>query len=76
MKAVAAELNVPLKTFESWVLQAQRAQADPQGTMTAAQLTEMSRLRRENAALAREVEFLKKLEAFTRPDDPNVNGMR
>lgn len=76
MREIAAELDVPLKSLEAWVLKTQRAEADPEGTMTPAQVTELIRLRRENAALAREVEFLKKLEAFTRPNDPNANGTR
>ena len=71
--SVAAELGVPQKTLESWIRSARRAEVDPLGTMTEAQLVEVKRLRRENARLQREVEFLKKAEAFFRDLDRDAN---
>jgi transposase len=72
--SVAAELGVPQKTLESWIRSARQAEVDPGGTMTEAQIVEGKRLRRENARLQREVEFLKKADAFFRELDRDENG--
>jgi transposase len=71
--SVAAELGVPAKTLESWVRTSRRAAIDPNGTMPEAQLQEILRLRRENQRLQREVEFMKKAEAFFRELDRDEN---
>ena len=39
--SVAAELGVPQKTLESWIRSARRAEVDPLGTMTEAQLVDV-----------------------------------
>lgn len=72
-RLVAAELGVPQKTLEWWVRSARNAAVDPGGSMTAQQVVEMKRLKRENARLQREVEFLKKAPAFFRELDRDEN---
>lgn len=76
VEKVAAELGMPLRTLESWIAKAHRVEIDPEGSMTEEQRGEMLRLRRENASLQREVEFLKKAGAFFRDHDHGPNGTR
>lgn len=73
---VAAELGVPQKTLEKWIRLARIKAIDPDGTMPAGQLLEILRLRRENTALLREVDFLKKAEAFFREHDQRGTDSR
>jgi len=73
---VAAELGLHSRTLESWIAQAQRVEIDPEGSMTDEQRRELLRLRRENASLQREVEFLKKAGAFFRDRDHGPSGTR
>ena len=73
--SVAAELDVPVKTLESWIRLSRRAAVDPDGTLPEAQLQEVLRLRRENERLLREVAFWKKADAFFRDRDHGMNGM-
>lgn len=75
-RSVAAELGVPQKTLETWIRSAKIAAIDPDGTLPRDQLIEILRLRRENTTLKREVDFLKKADAFFRESDPNANGSR
>jgi len=76
VEKVAAELGMPLRTLESWIAKADRVEIDPDGSMTEEQRREILRLRRENASLQREVEFLKKAGAFFRDRDHGPNGTR
>ena len=73
---VAAEWGVATRTLEKWIANARRAEIDPGGSMTEEQRREVLRLRRENASLQREVEFLKKAGAFFRDRDHGPNGTR
>ncbi len=73
---VAGELGVAPRTLEAWIADARRVEIDPGGSMTAEQRREVLRLRRENASLQREVEFLKKAGAFFRDRDHGPNGSR
>jgi transposase-like protein len=62
--------------MEAWIARVRREQIDPDDTMSEAQRREVLRLQRENAALQREVEFLKKAGAFFRDRDHGPKGMR
>ena len=75
-REVAEQLNVPQATLESWIRLAGRRLIDPDGTMPEAQLREIQRLQRENSLLQREVDFLKKADAFFREHDQNGNDLR
>jgi transposase-like protein len=55
--------------MESWIRDARRAESDPEGTLSYEQRAELMRLKTENASLRREVEFLKKADAFFRELD-------
>lgn len=74
--AVAGELGVPSATLESWIRMAGRREIDPEGVMPEEQLREIQRLQRENAHLQREVEFLKKADAFFRELDQSEKDSR
>jgi transposase len=74
--SVAAEVGVHVRTLETWIRDARRAEIDPDGSMTEEQVRELLRLRKENAALQREVEFWKKAEAFFRERDHGSSGTR
>lgn len=74
--SVAAEVGVATATLETWIRAARRAEIDPGGSMTDAQVGEVLRLRKENAALQREVEFWKKAGAFFRGRDHGSSGTR
>jgi transposase-like protein len=67
-REVAAELGVNRHTMESWIRDARRAEADPEGTLSYEQRAELMRLMTENALLKREVEFLKKADALSVSD--------
>jgi transposase len=73
---VAGELGVAPRTLEAWIAAARRVEIDPDGSMTQEQRLEVLRLRRENASLQREVEFLKKAGAFFRDRDHGPHGLR
>lgn len=75
-REVAAEVGVSPRTMEAWIARVRRAQIDPDDSMSEAQRREVLRLRRENAALQREVEFLKKAGAFFRDRDHGPKGTR
>lgn len=68
-RLVAADLGVSKGTLESWIRDANRAEADPAGTLSPGQLQSLLELQRENARLQREVDFLKKADAFFRDID-------
>ena len=66
---IAEELRLNRHTLESWIRDANRAEADPAGTLSYQQRAELMRLKRENVLLQREVDFLKKADAFFREID-------
>ena len=68
-KVLAAELGMPAKTLESWIRLARRRQIDPEDTLSREQINEVSRLRRKVKSLERDVDFLKKADAFYRELD-------
>lgn len=74
--AVAGELGMPSATLESWIRMVGRREIDPEGVMPEEQLREIQRLQRENAHLQREVEFLKKADAFFRELDQSEKDSR
>ena len=76
VRLVAEELGMPPKTLERWIRLARIEAIDPDGTMPRDQLLEMLQLRRENKALKREVDFLKKADAFFRELDRNARDSR
>lgn len=76
VRKVAAEVGVAPRTLEAWIAKARRVEIDPGATMSEAQRREVLRLRRENTALQREVEFLKKAGAFFRDRDHGPRGTR
>lgn len=75
-RSVAEELGVSVKTFETWVGRARREAVDPGKSMTADQRAQILRLQRENASLQREVDFLKKADAFFREQDQRERDSR
>jgi transposase-like protein len=62
--AVARELGINEHTMWNWVSRANREAAMPGGPLTPEEKAEMRKLRRENARLKMENEFLKKAAAF------------
>lgn len=72
----AEQLGMVPRTLEMWIAKDKRAQIDPDGTLPAERVEELLRLQRENAALRREVEFLKKAGALFREHDHGPNGTR
>lgn len=75
-REVAAELGVNQRTLESWIRDARRGEADPDGVLSYEQRAEVMRLKTENALLKREVEFLKKADAFFRELDRGETSSR
>lgn len=73
---VADELGMPAKTLEKWIRLSKRREIDPDGTMPEEQLLQILRLRRENSLLKREVDFLKKADAFFREQDQRGTSSR
>lgn len=66
---VAEELGINQATLESWIRDAKRQALNPDGTMSEERLREVKRLQGENAQLRREVDYLKKADAFFRALD-------
>lgn len=63
---VAKDLGISESSLREWVEKAERTQAPatPEGPLTAEERQELQRLRRENARLQMERDFLKKAAAF------------
>lgn len=68
-RLVADELGMPAKTLEKWIRLSKRRALDPDGSMPEEQLLQLLRFKRENLLLRREVDFLKKADAFFREQD-------
>lgn len=71
---VAAELGISHKTLWSWVNQSRLNKIDPGRALTRQQRERIRDLEKENARLQRDVEFLKKANAFFRELDREDNG--
>lgn len=71
---VAEEIGVDHRTLWKWVNDAKLETIDPTGELTPAARKRIRDLEKENARLARDLDFEKKARAFFRERDQNENG--
>lgn len=73
VREIAADLGLKQGTLEVWVSRAQRAQIDPDGSMSGAAKQRIRALEKENARLRRELDFERKAKAFIRQSSHRRN---